>query len=129
MNCETFESWLDAYGRAWETQDQQAAADLFTDDATYQETPFDEPVRGPLAIAEYWSAAVRSQDQVRFGFEILATTQDMGIARWWASFVSIPSKMQVKLDGIFVVSLDAKNRCKTFREWWHAQEVGAHRVG
>jgi hypothetical protein len=122
MNHRTFKSWLDAYGRAWETRDPQAAADLFTKDATYQETPFDEPLRGRSAIFEYWSDVPRSQDQIRFGCDILAVTENLGIARWWASFVRIPSKTQVKLDGIFVVSLDAENRCKEFREWWHRQE-------
>ena len=121
MNHSDFKSWLDAYGRAWETQDAQAAAELFTDDATYQETPFDEPMRGRAAIAEYWSTNVAEQDQVRFGYEILATTEDKGIARWWTTFVDIASKAEVKLDGIFVVSLDAENRCDVFQEWWHAQ--------
>ena len=29
MNHEPFKSWLDAYGRAWETRDPHAAVDLF----------------------------------------------------------------------------------------------------
>lgn len=116
MNITAFKSWLDAYGRSWQTRDPQAATTLFAIDATYQETPFDEPMRGRAAIHEYWSNASRSQDQIRFGYEILAVTQNVGIARWWASFVSIPSGAQVKLDGIFVVSLDAENRCNAFRE-------------
>lgn len=122
MNHDTFKSWLDAYGRAWETRDPQAAADLFTEDATYQETPFAEPMRGRSAILAYWSHVPRTQDHIRFGYEILAVTNDVGVAHWWASFVRIPSQVQVKLDGIFVVSLDAENRCKEFREWWHRQE-------
>ena len=47
--------WLDAYGRAWETKDPEAAADLFAEDATYHETPFDEPMRGRAEISGYWS--------------------------------------------------------------------------
>jgi len=123
MNHDIFTSWLEAYGRAWETRDPQAAAVLFAGDATYQETPFNEPMRGRSAIFEYWSHVLRTQDQIRFGYEILAMTDNMGITRWWASFVRIPSQIQVKLDGIFVVSLDAENRCHEFREWWHKQET------
>jgi len=66
----------------------------FTEDAAYQETPFDEPLRGRSAIFEYWSDVPRSQDRIRFGYEILAVTEDMGIAQWWASFVRIPSQIQ-----------------------------------
>ena len=120
MNHDTFQSWLDAYGRAWEAQDPEAAAALFTEDATYQEVPFDEPMRGRAAIAEYWSTNVQAQDDIKFGYEILATTEDKGIARWWTSFVDVPSKARVKLDGIFVVTLDTENRCTVFQEWWHA---------
>ncbi len=120
MNNKDFKSWLDAYGRAWETRDPQAAAEIFTENATYQEVPFDEPIRGREAIGKYWSGNVQEQDEVRFGYEILATTQDKGIARWWTSLLDLPSKAHVKLDGIFVVSLDAENRCTEFQEWWHA---------
>ncbi len=121
MNDNTFKSWLDAYGRAWETRDPQAAADLFTEDATYQETPFTEPMRGRAAIHEYWLRATRSQDQVRFGYEILSVAEDRGIARWWVSFAIVPAQTRMKLDGIFLVLMAEENRCNDFREWWHGQ--------
>jgi len=123
MNDSTFKSWLDAYGRAWETRDPAAAADLFTEDATYQETPFTEPVRGRPAIHEYWRQATQSQCDVRFGYEILSVAEDRGIARWWVSF-TVPAQaqqVQIKLDGIFLVVMAEGNRCKDFREWWHEQ--------
>ncbi len=121
MNKGAFESWLDAYGRAWETQDSQAAAALFTEDATYQETPFAEPMRGRSAIRQYWSDATGSQDKIGFGYEVLTCTGNLGIARWWASFTDTQSQAQVKLDGIFLVVMTGENRCKDFREWWHTQ--------
>jgi uncharacterized protein (TIGR02246 family) len=124
---EAFDSWLTAYGRAWEARDPQAAADLFSEDATYRETPFDEPARGREAIAEYWSRVTAGHDGVRFGYEILAVADDTGIARWWASFQSIRSGKPVELDGIFVVLMDADGRCKKFREWWHYRERDVER--
>jgi hypothetical protein len=122
MNFESFNTWLGAYGRAWETRDPQAAANLFTEETTYQETPFDRTMRGLSAIMDYWSEVPRNQDQIRFGYEILSVTETIGIAHWWATFVRIPSKVQVKLDGILIATLDEKNRCCTFKEWWHRQE-------
>jgi hypothetical protein len=44
---------------------------------------------------------------------------DMGIARWWASFLSVRPDTPVELDGIFVIRMDADGRCEEFREWWH----------
>jgi len=46
MTEEMVRSWLDAYGRAWETRDPEAVVRLFTEDGTYQETPFVEPMAG-----------------------------------------------------------------------------------
>ncbi len=126
MNRESFKSWLDAYGRAWETRDPKAVGELFTENATYQETPFVDPLRGRSAIREYWSQKVeRSQEQIQFGCDILAVMEKTGIAHWRTSFVRIPSKAKVKLDGIFVLTFDAENRCQALREWWVKQESQA----
>jgi hypothetical protein len=121
-NRDTFGGWLDAYGRAWEAGDPEAAARLFTDDATYHETLFDEPMRSRAQISEYWSGVPRSQDDVRFSYEILATSEEEGVAHWSARFVRLPTRTPVELDGILLAKLDAGGRCTEFREWWHCQE-------
>jgi uncharacterized protein (TIGR02246 family) len=90
IDLAAFKSWLEAYGRAWESRDPQAAAGLFAEDGTYQVTPFLEPMRGRKAILEYWSQVARTEEDIRFGYEILAVTPEINIARWWASFVRIP---------------------------------------
>jgi hypothetical protein len=118
----TFKTWLDAYGRAWETRDQDAAAGLFTRAATYHETPCDEPARGHAEILEYWSEGTRSQEDIHFSYETLAVKENEGIAHWRANFRRVSSKAQVKLDGIFLVKLNADGLCEEFREWWHEQE-------
>jgi len=124
VNQEALKSWLDAYGRAWETRDPDAVIKLFTEDATYQETPFSEPMRGRAAIREYWAEKVaRSQEQVSFGYEVLALAGDLGLAHWWASFVRIRSRSHVKLDGVFLLTFDSQDRCRALREWWVRQEA------
>ncbi|OGW51841.1 MAG: hypothetical protein A2Y81_01810 [Nitrospirae bacterium RBG_13_43_8] len=119
MNMEGFQSWIESYGRAWESHEPQIFADLFTDDASYYVNPFSEPLSGRSALRDYWSNIVRSQEQTRFDYEVLAITQDIGIAHWWTSFVYISSKTKVKLDGIFVISLNDESHCKVFKQWWH----------
>jgi uncharacterized protein (TIGR02246 family) len=118
----TFAAWLDSYGRAWESRDPQAAADLFAEEGTYQVTPFVEPMRGKQAILEYWTHVAQTEQNIQFGYEILAVTPDHGIARWWASFVIVPQGLQTKLDGIFLISLGENGRCYSLREWWHKQQ-------
>ena len=120
VDPETFSDWLDAYGRAWETGDPEAAAEMFTEDAVYHETPFDEPMRGRAEISEYWSDVPRFQEDVRFSYEILAASE--GVAHWRADFLRLPARTPVRLDGILLARLDAEGRCAEFREWWHRRE-------
>jgi len=115
MTLETFRSWLEAYGRAWEARDSEAAASLYTDEATYQITPFLEPMRGRASLRDYWAHVAATEMQIQFEFEILAVQKDFGLAHWRASFVRVPSK-KIELDGIFLISLDASGRCHKLRE-------------
>jgi hypothetical protein len=122
MDRTAFQIWLEAYGRAWRNRNAQAAAELYADSGTYQVTPFVEPMRGRSAILAYWENVARTQENIQFGFEILAVTADFGIARWWASFLIVPQQLQTKLDGIFLISLDSAGRCTSLREWWHKDQ-------
>ena len=60
MTQDEFKTWLDAYGRAWETRDANTVADLFSDDAAYHETPFVEPWRGPKSSGHRFAEQVGS---------------------------------------------------------------------
>ena len=127
MDATAAREWLDAYGRAWEERDPHLVEPLFTADATYAENPFDEPFRGTAAIRHYWSDVPRSQEDVRFGHDVVAVQDGLVVARWWASFTRIGSGEQVELDGIFMLRFAADGRCRELREWWHARdtELGA----
>jgi hypothetical protein len=122
MNDSAFTQWLDAYGRAWESRDARAAAELYADDGTYQVTPFLDPLRGRRAILDYWTEVTRTEKEISFRYEVLAVTEQYGIARWQASFIRIPPGLATKLDGVFVISLNAQGKCSSLREWWHKQQ-------
>ena len=46
--------WVDAYERAWRDDNVDAVGDLFTDDATYLRSPYEEPLVGREAIRAFW---------------------------------------------------------------------------
>lgn len=123
MTLEALSAWLESYGRAWKTRDAEAAAELYTEDATYQVTPFVEPMRGRAAILEYWTNVARIEKEVQFACEILAVTPEYSVARWWASFVIASQGLKTKLDGIFVIYLNDQGKCTQLREWWHKQQT------
>ena len=122
MERAAFQRWLEAYGRAWEARDARAAAALYSEDGTYQVTPFVAPLHGPRAILEYWEEVARTEENIRFEFEILTVTAEAGIAHWKASFLITSPGLQTKLDGIFLIALDAAGLCTSLREWWHKQQ-------
>lgn len=119
------EAWLHRYGRAWEGRDPSAAVELFAGDATYQETPFEEPMRGREAIRAYWSAVPESQSEIVFAWETLDAEGDRAIVHWWASYERLREGGRTRLDGIFVLEFDESGLCRLLREWWHADPAPA----
>lgn len=122
MTRESLGNWLRAYGAAWEQRDASAAVDLFAEDALYSVLPFTPLLRCRQELLKYWQHVTSTQEEVHFGFEILAASPAEGIAHWWASFLRSREQKRLELDGICVLSLNAQGRCTQFREWWHKRE-------
>ena len=111
------DSWLERFGQAWETRDPEQAAALFSDDGSYREAPFDEPLTGAHEIREHWSNLPKARDDISFTWEILALTESGGIARWQGAYTPVDRETRLEFDGILFVSLDDEGRCRDFREW------------
>lgn len=114
-----FEAWLGRYRRAWEERDPQQAGALFTEGATYAETPFDPPMRGRPEIEAYWAGAVAGQADIRFSSEVLACHGNQGLCHWHVAFAAAGGG--VELDGIFRCLFAEDGRVETFQEWWHVK--------
>ncbi len=125
MNETELKTWLEGYRRAWETRDPEAAAALFSEDASYYETPFLAPAHGRDGVREYWANATRNQSDVTFSYKIVSLSGDRGIARWWAEFTRGSSGTRAVLDGMFLLEFDNEGLCREFREWWHIAETEA----
>lgn len=122
MEPTRLEGWLAAYGHAWEKKDTQAFVALFTPDAYYHWTPFEEPRKGREAIAEAFEAAVARQADIRFEAMALTGNDAIAIAHWQCSFERIGRNHTVRLDGIFLMDFADDGLCRVFREWWHSDE-------
>lgn len=118
-----FKSWLELYGRAWMNLDPGLIDELFTKDATYQEKPFEAPMKGIDAIRKYWNIVSETQKDVKFEYEILGSNDSRGVAHWKSSFVRPKQNTLVLLDGILVVDLDSENKCTRFQEWWQSKKT------
>jgi hypothetical protein len=119
------ESWVEAYGHAWQTRDPEAAASLFTPEATYAWGPFGEPLRGREAIRQAWAEATSTQEGIQFGYELLAAIDERGIFRWWSSFREPARNVRVELEGIFLLTFAEDGLCSSLREWFNVREVSS----
>lgn len=122
LKSRDFHEWLQRYGAAWETRDPKAAASLFSEDAEYFWTPFQQPKKGRTEITEAWRDATERQREVRFQFKILAIAEGVGLAWWHTSLIRVASGNEIELDGILMAEFDNAGLCRTFREWWHTNE-------
>ncbi len=118
-------NWLDAYGAAWESRDADAAANIFSRDATYQVTPYEEPHVGRDGVRNYWADVTENQRNVEFEHRAISISGSTGIAHWSASFDVAPDGTKIELNGIFVLDFDEDGKCQRLREWWHLKAAGA----
>jgi ketosteroid isomerase-like protein len=110
-------AWLDRFGRAWEERDADQAVALFSDDGAYREGPFDQPLIGPAALRAYWAQLPAARPGIKFTYELIAVTDDGGVAHWRGIYTRASDDALVELDGILLVTLDEDGRCRDFREW------------
>lgn len=112
---------MDTYRRAWEKLDPELALTLFTDDATYQEDPFAEPMAGREAIRAYWQGAANTQRDVHFSWRPLLSADALHAVEWEAQFTRTASGRRVELRGVMLLEL-RDGRIARFREFWHRRE-------
>jgi hypothetical protein len=117
--------WIDAYGRAWETRDADAAAALFTSDAVYRDHPLGPPHLGQAGVHSYWANVTSTQDrvQVRFGTPIVAEDARRAAVEWWVTMLN--GGAEVTLTGVLVLRFASDGLCEELREAWHF-EAGQH---
>lgn len=128
LTTEEFAAWLEAYKAAWQDRDEAAIANIFTEDASYQETPYTPAMKGVEAIRDYWRrVVVEDQSDIRFDYKIWNVSDDVGVAHWRCKFSQKSSFEGVDLDGIFRCVLSAEpgtpKRCAELLEWWHIRKT------
>ena len=110
------ERWLDAYRRAWTSNDPADIRSAFTDDAEYLTEPFAAPIRGHDAIIASWLE--RRDEPGTWEFEARVIGVDarqvfiQGETRYTSGTV---------YSNLWVVMLADDGRAASFIEWWMDQ--------
>ena len=113
--ADRFSVWIEAYERAWRTAGIDALGDLFVGDASYQAAPFDDPIVGLAAIAEFWDAEREGADEIfTMRFAIVAARDPTAVARIEVIYGEPPQRTYRDL---WVITLAEDGRCSAFEEW------------
>jgi len=116
---------LERYGRAWEAFDGDSWTDLFTDDVTYQEDPFEAPIVGHNAVRAYLLEGSERQKDVEFTIERHWVSGSTVLTSWHASYVGRSNDARVRLAGFLTMDVADDGRIARLREWWHRRESAA----
>jgi len=113
------EAWVDAYKNAWISNDADAIAALFTEDAVYELRPSDpEPWRGRDAIVAGWLDDLDSPESWKLDFEIEAVLGETAVVRAVTEYLDD----RPTFDNLWFVTLDG-GRASHFTEWYLARET------
>jgi ketosteroid isomerase-like protein len=63
-----YSGMIEQFGNAWEQGAPDRITEAFTEDAVFLPSPFDAPIKGTAAIAEYWNDIPVEQAEVSFRF-------------------------------------------------------------
>jgi len=114
--------WLAGYEAAWRAPGTDAVADLFTADAVYLQSPYEQPVTGLDAIRQMWEAEREGPDEVfTLATEIVAVDGPTAVVRAEVRYGD-PAHQEYR--DLWVIRLTDGGRCSWFEEWPYWPEHG-----
>jgi hypothetical protein len=122
MTEQRFKDWLNKLKEVWETKNPNAVVNLCAEKFVWYETPFDKPFTTKEQLLKDWQG-ILNQENIVVSFEILSVKRNLGIAKWRAAFIRLPSKEKTELDGVFQISLDENGQCVEFRQWYNSRKI------
>ena len=107
--------WLAGYEAAWRAPGTESLAGLFTGDATYLQSPYEQPITGLDAIRQMWEAEREGPDEdFTLVTEILAVDGPTAVVR---AEVRYGDPLRQEYRDLWVIRLDDDGRCTWFEEW------------
>lgn len=112
-------AWLERYVSAWKSYDKQAIGDLFSEDAVYLYTPFDQPLRGRGAIIASWLEQADSPGTYDAQYKPLIIQENTAVVNGRTQYFKADGKtLQREFDNLFIIRFDEQGSCTEFREWY-----------
>lgn len=118
MDHKQVQAWLDKYVEAWRTYEPEQIRALFSEDALYYHSPWDEDSysRGREAIVADWLQEPDAAGSWEAHYAPVAVEGNVAVAQG-RSIYNLPGGTR-KFDNIFVLHFDDEGRCTRFTEWY-----------
>jgi hypothetical protein len=126
MDQAGFQGWLDRYIEAWRSNDPEAIAALFTEDARYSYHPYDEDVVGRAEIVKSWLDEPDEPGSWEAHYEPWAIQGDRGVALGWSRYVEDPGQRS-EYANAYLVTFAEDGRAREFREFYMETRDGARK--
>jgi SnoaL-like domain len=110
------QGWLDRYVEAWRTYDEDEIGALFSEDASYQYQPWDEPVRGREAIVASWLADTDPPGSWRASYRPYLISGNRAVITGTSEYVRGTFYWN-----IWSLTFDDHGRVSEFTEWFMQQ--------
>ena len=123
MTESDFRDWLENYLRPQEERSAEKIKEIFAEDGVYWWGPYGEPRHGVDAIYEHHRNALSHQEDIHYSYDILTTTEEYGLARFYLKIKDHEPEAPNRYEGIFMVHLNDKRKCTLFQEWYNFTTV------
>jgi ketosteroid isomerase-like protein len=111
----TVHRWVAGYEQAWRTSSTDGLSALFTPDAIYLHSPYEDPVVGIHAISKMWNSDRDGPDEIfTLSSEIVAVEGDTAVVR---AEVRYGEPIRQEYRDLWLIRFDVDGRCARFEEW------------
>jgi len=110
----TVGQWLARYEAVWRAPGTDGLAGIFSDDVTYRQSPYEDPVIGLAAVGRMWDAERAGPDEVfTLATEIVAVDGPAAVVRAEVHYADPGQEYR----DLWVIRFAADGRCDWFEEW------------
>ena len=114
---DTVATWVLRYVAAWASNDPQAIAELFSQDARYFRSPYGTPWVGRDTIVEGWIEHQDEPGSWSFRFEIVGVDGPVGFVQGWTEY-----RDEDDYVNLWVIRMNEAGECTEFTEWFMVDE-------
>ena len=116
--------WLDAYVKAWRSNDAETVGALFSADVSYAYQPYEDPIQGRDAVVADWLREPDEPGTWAAHYEAYAVDGDRAVSVGTSDYLKADGSLDNRFHNVFLLRFDDDGRCREFVEYWREAPKG-----